>query len=66
MPSGGWTPRDGDATYLPVGTAVHAVVGVDRSDEVVVLDDDGPTLYRQLGPTADTAGDGDVPVPPEE
>lgn len=62
-----YQPREGEATYLPVGTPVHAVVGVDTTFEVVALTDDGPVLHRRDLPPAEVGAATDVvPLSPDD
>ncbi|WP_345711914.1 hypothetical protein [Kineococcus glutinatus] len=51
-----FTPRDGDAAYLPIGTEVHAVVGSPVTTRLAVLEDGTWRLYTAGGSSAGSGG----------
>src|SRR5262245_55207132 len=46
QPGPDYRPRDGDASYLPVGTVLHAVVGMPVSSAVAAETSSGMMLYK--------------------
>ncbi len=46
MPGPDYRPRDGDAAFLPVGTVLHAVVGMPVSSAIAAETSSGMMLYK--------------------
>ena len=46
LPGPDYRPQDGDAAYLPVGTVLHAVVGMPISSAIAAETSNGMMLYK--------------------
>ena len=55
-PDDGYRPRDGDASFLPRGTAVREVVGHDPAFRVAALGERGVQLFEAPPPERDGTG----------